>query len=75
MGQIIFEQGDLVRVIESKEIKHWNCWRDAIGQECYLDQEDCDVLNNEGAIILFNNRYSINFCRDDLELVNRDWDR
>lgn len=66
--------GDTVKVIDCKELREWDRWKGCVNKETKLsnttfeDYREDEVLP---CIILFHNKYSINFTKEMLKLVSK----
>ena len=65
------KEGDVVRVLDTPNIRYWNKGQDAIGFEFILDEEVTKRYNKGNNITSPCNRYCINYRPKDLEFVNK----
>ena len=67
--------GDKVEVISNSGAeRHWSHFKESVGRITVLTQENIEMLEEDGLMILFDNKYSTNFTRDMVSLIKRDWD-
>lgn len=65
-----FNKGDKVKIKDTANVRRFN--PKAVGEVISLSQDDADELNQEeedGRYTLANNKFGVNFCREDLELL------
>lgn len=69
-----FKKGDLVRVIESPELKRWSRWKNALGYEFKIKY--VTKRFNEGresnCSICPTNKFGINYMNCCIELVSKE---